>query len=429
MTNLLKRIGFILLFFCVIINSLMAQKSEIKLNVDSLYQQARQQAFRKEYDKALDLTGRLLAVYPDNRDVRLLHASILAWKKDYTKALGETQYLLAQDSDALDVYLLRARIFWWQGKNKQALSAVDEGLNRQKTDEELLKLKMTISRRLGNVEEADRIAKQLGIEPPEVKSVSLIGSYDNVDYRNLISLEYVFEAFNEPYRRRWHILAAGYGRKTHYGDFWAKVYAGDLVSNGEQFFSEGTALQYSLELYPRMDSKNYMYLNAAFSGAVNFPKIHAGAEFYHTFKEGVEASLGYRYFCFEPGADKVKVNLFTGSLSLYRGKYWLSFRPFWIQEAGNHSLRYALSVRNYPTGNENYLEIVASTGTQPDNPAFYTNGEKIDRLSNWRIGFNGKSRLLSWLFVSGGISTEWSEYRSGEWRNQVGITASLNYVF
>lgn len=76
--------------------------------------------------------------------------------------------------------------------------------------------------------------------------------------------------------------------------------------------------QFELEAYPKFAPKTYAYLAAALAndGAL-YPDWRAGAELYHGFGRGFEASAGLRHLAFDD-----EVDLFTASIGKYVGN-WL----------------------------------------------------------------------------------------------------------
>lgn len=76
--------------------------------------------------------------------------------------------------------------------------------------------------------------------------------------------------------------------------------------------------QFELEAYPRFAPKTYAYLAAAASTeGTLYPDWRLGAELYHGFGKGFEASAGWRHLEFADDVD-----LFTASLGKYIGN-WL----------------------------------------------------------------------------------------------------------
>jgi YaiO family outer membrane protein len=338
---------------------------------------------------------------------------------------------LKKDSSDYEANNALIDFYLWSGDYDAGITAANNALSFYPRDIGLLEKKIKIYMASKNYEEARKTFRGIRKTDPGHQSISeLRSSLYQTGYSNIFSVEHSLESFNEPYHRRWHISSFGYGRKTSAGVFYGKIYLGDVVRSGEGLFSNDVSAQYALELYPRINKQNYAFLNYAFSGGSNFPQDRVGVEFYHTFGKAIEGSLGYRYLYFNPDeGDKVHIHIYTGALSSYLGKYWISFRPFIVSDGTDTSHKYSISLRRFLQKEENYLELILGTGTSPDNPAFYTNGENVPKLGSWRAELLWKQRIFNNLIfeIQGGY--EKTEYVSDSWRNQLAFRTSLSYVF
>jgi len=92
------------LFFIFISSNLFAQK----VNADSLYKVARQQAFSGNYEKARSLCNQITKAYPDYYDAYVLKGRTFAWSHQYDSArvvLSKVYFKKPNYSDALSAMI------------------------------------------------------------------------------------------------------------------------------------------------------------------------------------------------------------------------------------------------------------------------------------------------------------------------------------
>ncbi|WP_297840692.1 YaiO family outer membrane beta-barrel protein [Ignavibacterium sp.] len=121
--------------------------------------------------------------------------------------------------------------------------------------------------------------------------------------------------------------------------------------------------QFEADAYVLFTTKTYLYLERRFCRRKSFSRTsRAGIELYHVFPFDVELSVGYRYLYFSPN----KVNIYTGSLGYYFDDYWLSFRPFFVNDLNNgNKSTFTFIGRRYFVDSENYLTLRFGFGSYP----------------------------------------------------------------
>lgn len=405
-------------------------QEEIRFNADSLFLVARQKSMDGNYQEAIELTQKILEAYPGYTDARILMARSYAWQKDYPAARETVQPVLGSDPKNYEANSALVDFYLWDDNLKSALNQVNEALSFFPDDVPLLTKKARIQTADSDFKAARQTLGTLEALDPELEDLEQLKKAAGADYQHIIRLEHYFDTFDDPYKRRWHMSSLGYGRRTTFGDFYAKVYWGDMVESGESLFSDQVSTQYALEFYPKIDERNYMFLNYAWSGDDYFPQNRFGIEYWHVFKYEIEASLGYRFMNFpQLGADDLNIHIYTGSLAKYLGKFWFSFRPYFIYDGTDTSSRYMLSARNYLKKDESYLELVLGTGISPDNPYFYTSGQAIPDLSSWRVELEWKQKISNFLLfeIEGGYEN--AEYQHNQRRDQFSIRTALSFLF
>jgi YaiO family outer membrane protein len=176
-------------------------------------------------------------------------------------------------------------------------------------------------------------------------------------YLEQAGMEYQFHFFREPWVRRWHVTSLRTDWRIKGSPVLAKINAGRLVGvngNDDPLFH----LQYQVDAYPRISPSDYIYLSAAFSGSTRFPKHYLGGEWYHSFDQGFEGSLGFRWLQW-----RESVVYYTGSVGKYLGNYWFSLRAYLTPSEDYTGQTWSLSARRYLATAEDYLGLKLEYGT------------------------------------------------------------------
>jgi len=400
------------------------------INADSLYVVAKQYSIDGKYDEAIRLSEQILETYPEYYDVRVLLARTYAWQNNFDEAVTNISQVLAQDAKNYDALNALTDFYFWGGDNRASLTTVDRALVYYPDDETLLAKKAKILLAEGNEKEARLVVRQLEEIDPANDELSVLKKSAEISHPNAIRLEHYFDTFSEPYRRNWHMSSIGYGRRTSYGDYYAKVYWGDLVGDGEKLYSQGVGKQVALEMYPKINEFNSLFVNYSWSPDNVFPQHRAGLEYYHVFQNRVEVSGGYRFLSFAEGLPKrVNVNIATGSLAKYINKFWVSFRPYIVFNETETSYIFFVTGRYYLPKEESYLGLTLGTGVSPDNPYFYTNEEKIPDLQSWRIEAEWKQKIGNAFLLELQGGYENAEYKANERRDQFTFRTSISWLF
>ncbi|MGQ8336349.1 YaiO family outer membrane beta-barrel protein [Sunxiuqinia sp. A32] len=421
--------NFILLSLIFFLSShLFAQEY---LNADSLFLAAHEKAVDGQYQEAIEMADQVLDKFPDYTDVILFKARTLAWDKQYDLAIKEISDLLEKEPENLNANISLCEFYLWASEYKPAVEAANKALNLFPYNEDLLVKKAQAELELENYEETSKITNLINERYPGNQQASEIEEMTKMRmWRDELRFEHYFDGFNKPYERRWHMSSVGYGRKTKIGTYYGKVYFGDLVNSGESLYGSDVSKQFSLEFYPRINRNNYMFLNYSYSPDNLFPKNRVGLEYYHVFKNKFEASIGYRYMRFEDDiSPAVNINIFTGSLAKYMGNWWVSARPYIIDNGVDISYKYSLEVRKYFNPEVSYLKLSGGTGTSPENPAFYTGGAQRATLDSWNLSLEWKQRVAKSLSFELETGYENTEYEKNKRRDQLILRASLSFLF
>ena len=175
----------------------------------------------------------------------------------------------------------------------------------------------------------------------------------------------------------------GYKRKTNYGSYILKA------NINQRFNSWGSQIE--LDVYPKIKKGIYAYLNYGYSQSAIFPKNRFGAELYFSLPKALETSIGIRYLHFSSS----ETIIYTGSFGLYKGNYYVSFRPYITPiSTGQVGFSVAADVRKYLKNARNYLGVVVGLGSSPELRSF---GDPITHITLLNIA--SQYAVMSYQFT------------------------------
>jgi YaiO family outer membrane protein len=301
-----------------------------------------------------------------NGDDLFLLARNTAFAGRYDEAKEMLQHILEEDPGYQEARLFLARVFYWDQEPQNAKQELETVLSEDATDVDALDL-------LADVERALR----------EVESARL---------KNSIGIQYGVDIFSRAYNPA-HYLSIQAMRTEKSG-------TGILRFNYTNRFSLH-GLQGEIDLYPKINSKLYAYVNYGYSKSELFPQHRAGGEIYSKLFASFEGSLGARYLYFESVKSVV---MYTGSINLYYRNYLFSFRPFLISAASGNGFASVIAMRRYLRDSDNYFGLSGGLGFSPDEGRLQSaNGLSSDAVYelkaqrlrvNWQKTFNKNYILL-----------------------------------
>lgn len=231
---------------------------------------------------------------------------------------------------------------------------------------------------------------------------------------------YRFNFFRRPWIRRWHV--AGLRGDFHFKNnpLITSLNYGTLVGSGVDK-PDRTNLQFRLESYPRITPSDYAYLSMAYSASNLFPDQYYGAEWYHSFSRGFEASLGLRWMQWEES-----IWFYTGSVGKYLGNYWFSLRAYLTPGEKSTGQTYIFSARKYLATSMDYLGIKLEYGNSPDNLSYLVDFPEIKRLNSMGAHLTMQRDLNQWLlYIDLGYRRE--EYQNDAFRGHFSTRLHLLY--
>ena len=188
--------------------------------------------------------------------------------------------------------------------------------------------------------------------------------------KNAVGLNYEFVYFDERFDDPWHLAALDYIRQTKLGSVAARI------NFANRFRTD--ALQFEVDAYPRISDVFYTYVNLGISSDSGiFPQYRAGFSLFSNLPASFEADAGFRYLAFDDDTF-----VYTLGLGKYYKNYWFNFRTYLTPSDSALSQSYALTVRYYFGGADDFIGARIGTGISPDdnaNSALF-NGATITRL-------------------------------------------------
>lgn len=391
--------------------ALTAQATE---GVDELFARARRLAFQGKRAEALDLCRLALQRSPDYHDIRILAGRIHTWDGRFDAGRLELQRVLAAEPGHQDGRVALADLELWSDHPAAALAVCDQGLALKPGQAPLLLRKARAQKALGAYPAALETARQaLAAEPDLYEARQLIENLAELSQRSKVSLTHTYDRFDRTFDP-WNMTSLGVAHRFDAGSLIGRV-------NRATRFGE-TGHQAEVDAYPRWTDGTYFYLNAGFSDAAIFPHRRYGAEAYHNFPKGIEASLGFRHLRF----DASTVTIYTGSLGKYWGDYLFTIRANATPSSLGSSKSGSVSARRYFGDGENHLTLSLGSGVSPDQP---NPSAEILNLRSRKAGLAAQGWIHRRLILSGSLSLEKQEIAQGVNRTQTSFSAGLEWRF
>ncbi len=362
--------------------------------------------------------------------------------QNYSEAIKDAEKVLETDPKRYDVMVFIANVYAWQGKYNQALNYIDQAYKKNQTNKELYDSWLNIllwKGDYGNLLETIAIAKEnnypdsynislkkmlaykglrryhAGINYAESNSELLDSAATRaifnemmmLDRQNILSAFYSIDIFENNNPDPFHLAFVDYGFKLDRHTLIARLnYANRF--NTYDFQAEA-------DYYHVFSNGHYLYSNYAISIKNElFPSHRAGLEYYLPFGDGMEASLGGRYF----NAGKNDVYIGTGHIGKYFSNLWVAFRPFYVFGGNGNSLTTLLNVRLFDENPLNYWGLELAYGNSPDERFAMDQSLEIFRLNTYRFKVEKNIMIgkINELKLSAGYAYE--EFIADEFRNR-----------
>lgn len=324
------------------------------IDIEALFSQARELAYKKDYDSSRLLLDKLLFYQPKYRDAALFKARTWLWEENWSAGQSLVDSLVNTDSLWTEAFWVKADALLWTGQYNKLLGLTPSSF--WSGDESML-LKWYQARawhELKNYEESLIITRELldaGASFPGLRI--LHGANLQQSRQRHVQLDYQFSTFDVPIPN-WQWLSVEYAQKALTGPLLVR---GTYIN---RFNLNSTQIE--AEWYPRINKKTYAYAGLGFGSGLLFPGLRMGGELFRDLPKSFEFSAGWRYIQF---ADS-RIHSFTLAAGKYAGKYWLGIRPFFIPTASNVYLTNTLQIRRYFGADNSWINLTYGIGNSPD---------------------------------------------------------------
>lgn len=407
--------------FLFLLGSVFSQNSDL----DKLFQEARENAFANNIGRAQKLCYQILQQNKNYVDARILLARTFSWDQKYDSARNHLKVALRQDPYAVDAYLALADVENWSGKCYNTIALCDSALKKIPNNYDLSIKRIKAFLCSENALSArSSIESLLKVYPINLEIQNLLKQAKQGTFKNRLIVEHSFEFFEEPYVRRWHVSSLQYQHDEKWGTVIAKVNAGQLVpSSGELF--DPYAIQYEADFYPMLGKGFYSYMNYGYSNGDLFPEHRGGLELFKSFRGGVEISAGGRYLYLHNGNEVI---IYTGSLSKYFGKWWLSARPYLSEINNEWDQSYFLFIRRY-SSQYNYLGGMLGYGTSPDLLPNSIGILEMYTMDSYQARLDFQQRLGNHFLFRTLAGYGYDQHTTDTYRHRFNIQGYLAYMF
>ncbi|MEQ8238687.1 MAG: YaiO family outer membrane beta-barrel protein [Cyclobacteriaceae bacterium] len=389
MTLLKLNISFFFLLFCLCVSG----QEWKELGADELFEKARAEAFDGNREKAREMLQYILEGSPDYADVRILLGRTYAWDGKRSQAIKEFERVLDKDPEYKDAINALTDVLMWDDNYEKGLKTVNSGLKHYPNFEDFLYKKASILNNLNREEEALTVINQLiRLAPGNDQAISLRESIQTGQQRYTVNVTGTFENYSREGADPAYYSAISLGRSNDWGSSIVRL------NYSNRFGLNGT--QGEIDLYPRIVSGVYAYLNYGYSTGRLYPNHRLGAEVFTSLPKSTEGSIGLRHLIFSPTSQ---ITIYTGSFGLYYKSLWLSLRPFITPDKNTGtSVSFSLTLRRYFSNPETFLSFSGGLGYSPENILQSSSGFASDAIYTLKsqrasIGFQ---KLLKYNLVA-----------------------------
>lgn len=384
------------------------------LTTDQLYEKARTAAFDAgDYDTARRYAYEALDLSPNYHGIRIFVARMYSWEGNYEKAEEELNYVLEKDPQNRRALTALVDTQKWSGEMEAALKTVTQGLEYYPTDTEFMLAKASVLYGMENYEGAEQTYKAIlaqdsgnrkareGLEDSQLQQMK---------YRAKVSYRYDrFRTIFDP----WHFTEFGLTRQTPIGSVTGRVeYARRFSSDGVQF---------NIDAYPSIAPGFYAYVSGGYSQSPVHPDYRFGLSFYKSLPAAFELEAGIRYLDFGTS----KTDIYTLSLTKYRGSYLFTARTYLVPSSGGTSRSLNLVARRYFGTAETYISLNGGYGTAPTEIEF---SDDIAALDSWSVSIDGQYALSDIWFIGGTVGFDSSEYPNFT-RERFSVKGNISFRF
>ena len=340
-----------------------------------------------DYPKAKQFAKSALKLQPDNQSLKTLLARIYLLSKQYDLSEQTYQSLIESDSSNYDLHIQLLNLYELQEKYPNGFRWIEKSLQRFPNDENLLFRKAYNLDQQGQQELAYKISKDLLAINPEHEKAKYI--HDKL-YPKFVD-NFVQVAFSSYYSQSTEASTLNF-YNIQYG---RRIKSSTLIGMITWLESDDSnGLQYSAELYSKLNKHTSSYLNVSLSPSELFPYLRLNGDIYRGFQKGYEGSFRINMLFL----DEKNVQVLSPGIGKYYKNLYLLFNINFIRSDSESEVTYNFRVRRYFSNPQNYVGV--SIGSIPSDDII---GFRPDtNLTASFISVEGKMKLS--LRTSVGVS-------------------------
>jgi YaiO family outer membrane protein len=404
--NAWRLLPVMVLVWAVPVPSALGQEDALK--------HARELAFNKQRPEALALLEDFLRQTPADTDARTFYGIVLSWEGQYDQARHELETVLDRYPDHGDALPALINVELWSNHPDRAEALARRALAKHPNDTGLL---MSQARALNNLERPndalDALHKLLDADPNQPEARSL-----RDDLRDGLrhwegSVVQSYDWFNNG-QPGWLESQVALKYQMAGGSVIARF------SHANRFGLDSSLVE--IDAYPRLRKGLYAYLNVGWSPDRNlYPENRFGAELFQSIPHGMELSGGLRSLGFAS-----RVNVYTGSVSKYHGRWLLTARTYLTPDSTGDSYSLQFQGRRYFGDDTSYFGLRYGTGGAPTetgslNEIEVLRSHVMGGELNWRLG----RRWMLNLLASHSLEDRLDQSRLGH--NSASLTAYFRF--
>jgi YaiO family outer membrane protein len=376
---------------------------------------AHELAYNQHRSEALALLEGYLRQSPTDTDALTFYGIVLSWEGRYDEARKELDTVLERYPDHGDALPALINVELWSHHFARAEELARSALANRPNDIALL---MTRARALQNLQRPndalDVLANLLEVDPNQPQARGLRDDLRDAQRHFEAAVVQSYDWFNDG-RPAW--LESQVSLKYQMPSFGSVI---ARFSHASRFGLDSSLME--IDAYPRIRKGLYAYLNVGWSPDKQlYPGNRFGAELFQSLPHAMEVSGGLRSLYFGS-----RVNIYTGSVSKYRGRWLMTARTYLTPGSVGDSYSLQLQARRYFGDDTSYVAARYGIGAAPIDTGSLN---EIEVLRSHSMGgeLNWKLARRWTLNAMGSHSLEDRVYQSRLGHNSATIAAYFRF--
>lgn len=375
-----------------------------EINAEEILANAKREAEKENYDKALSLIEPLRAKFPADEDIQIFSGRVYSWKKEYKTALKILAPLADRNNPNPEALQAIINVYFWTQDYEKCIAYCDKYLAIDSKSADIIQIKAACLEKLNRDQEALELIEKSSVDN-STQVFRGIRTLIGRKAKNAVSASYLNVSTSEPGQSPFHYGYVEYSHKFSKSAIVGRANIGNV--------STETQMLFETDFYQTFSNKSYLYANAGFStGETIFPVAKAGLEYYFAPQKKFDFSLGARFMHFESD----DITLLTGQIAYNAGIYSFAYRPYY--DTSNELFSHVLSFQRTNEEKERIIRLELQYGNVP---YLYLYNNFTQPLKAYRAGIQYQHRFGDSFFVRPVFLYEREEYIPGEYRNRFNV--------